>query len=190
MKEGISAHITELKRHADLGPKPKSVQPIHGEVSSAGGKSGENSVFKHVEELQRQASLKGEPAPFQPNPKERQASERLGKPPPQQQEEQKEKERLQELFASSLSEIVEDKSDERFSEKWLLRQQLSPYLDEFPFLAEDIPALTKLRDLLNTPLESNINYAFGVFDAWDSDAEQRRELQIRQILSEAKRRHS
>jgi hypothetical protein len=107
-----------------------------------------------------------------------------------EQADQNEKERLQKLFASSLSKVIEDKSDERFSEKWYLRRQLSPYLDEYPFLAEDIPTLTKLRDFLNTPQAPAINYALGVFDAWDPEAEQRRDLQIRQILSEAKRRHS
>jgi hypothetical protein len=123
--------------------------------------------------------------PSLPSPAERQAAERRGKPPPEEQEQQKEKERLQERLASSLSEIVEDKSDERFSEKWLLRQQLSPYLDEYPFLAEDIPTLTKLRDFLNTPQAPAINYAFGVFDAWNPDSDQQADLQIRQIISEA-----
>ena len=84
MKEGIAAHIAELKGHADLGPKPKSVQPIRGEVYRAGGKSGENPVFTHVGELKWQATLKGEPAPLQPVPQEREAAERLGKPPPEQ----------------------------------------------------------------------------------------------------------
>jgi hypothetical protein len=157
VKEGIAAHIAELKAHAELGPKPKSVQPIRGEIYSAGEQAGENPISKHVNELKRHASLKGEPAPLQPIPQEREADERLGKPPPEEQEEKKEKERLQELFASSLSEIVEDKSDERFSEKWYLRRQLSPYLDEYPFLAEDIPTLRKLRDFLNTPQAPAIN---------------------------------
>jgi hypothetical protein len=84
MKEGIGAHIAELKGHAELGPKPKSVQPMRGEVSSPGNKPGENPIFSHVNELQWQASLKGEPAPLQLNLKERRASERLGKPPPEQ----------------------------------------------------------------------------------------------------------
>jgi hypothetical protein len=88
VKEGITAHIAELKGHADLGPKPKSVQPIRGEVYSARGQTEENPVLdhvdeKHVNELKRHASLKGEPAPLQPIPAEQQAAERLGKPPPE-----------------------------------------------------------------------------------------------------------
>jgi hypothetical protein len=123
-------------------------------------------------------------------PAEQRARRQLSKPPPEEQAEQKEKERLQKLLASSLSEIVEDKSEERFSEKWYLSRKLSPYLDEYPFLAEDIPTLTELRDFLNTPQAPAINYALGVFDAWDPDIDQRIDRQIRQILSEAQRRHS
>jgi len=83
VKEGIAAHVAELKGHADLGPKPKSVLSISGEVYSAGGQTGEHPVFNHVNELQWQASLRGEPAPLQPTPAEQQAAERLGKPPPE-----------------------------------------------------------------------------------------------------------
>jgi hypothetical protein len=54
---------------------PVAKQP---ELSKPGEQTGENP------ELKWQASLTGEPAPFQPNPKERRASERLGKPPPQE----------------------------------------------------------------------------------------------------------
>jgi hypothetical protein len=79
----VRSHVTELKGQADLGAKPKSVQPIHGEVYRDNGQPRENPVLKHVNELQRQASLKGEPAPFQPIPEEQQATERLGKPPPE-----------------------------------------------------------------------------------------------------------
>jgi hypothetical protein len=82
MKEGIAAHVAELKGHTDRGPKPKSVQPIRGEVYTAGGQTGENPVFKHVDELKWQATLKGEPAPLQPIPEEQAAAERLAKPTP------------------------------------------------------------------------------------------------------------
>jgi hypothetical protein len=82
VKEGIATHIAELKAHTDLGPKPKSVQPLRGEVYRAGEQTGENPVRNHVNELQWQASLKGEPAPLQPVPEERKAAERLGTPPP------------------------------------------------------------------------------------------------------------
>jgi len=57
------------------------------ELNKPGEQSGENPVLKHVDELKWQASLTGEPAPFQPDPKERRASERLGKPPPQEVDE-------------------------------------------------------------------------------------------------------
>jgi hypothetical protein len=83
MKERIAAHVEELKGHTDLGTKPKSVQPIRGEVYRERGQTRENPVAKHVNELQWQASLKGEPAPLQPIPEEQQAAERLGKPPPE-----------------------------------------------------------------------------------------------------------
>jgi hypothetical protein len=79
----VRSHVTELGAQADLGEKPKSVQPIRGEVYSARGQTGENPVLKHVDELQWQATLKGEPAPFQPIPEEQEAVERLGKPPPE-----------------------------------------------------------------------------------------------------------
>jgi hypothetical protein len=82
MKEGIAAHVGELKGHADLGPKPKSVQPIRGEVYNVSGQTGENPVRKHVNELKWQASLKGEPAPLQPVPQEQQVAERQEMPPP------------------------------------------------------------------------------------------------------------
>ena len=55
MKEGIAAHIAELKGHAELGEKPKSVQPIRGEVSRAGRQTKENPIRKHVAELQQDA---------------------------------------------------------------------------------------------------------------------------------------
>jgi hypothetical protein len=82
MKEGIAAHVAELKGHTDLSAKPKSVQLIRGDVYRAGGQTGENPILKHVDELKWQTSLKREPAPLQPIPKEQQAAERLGKPPP------------------------------------------------------------------------------------------------------------
>jgi hypothetical protein len=81
VKEGIGAHVAELKGHADLGAKPKSVQPIRGEVYRAKEEVGENPVRKHVDELKWQSALKGEPAPLQPIPQELKADQRLGKPP-------------------------------------------------------------------------------------------------------------
>jgi hypothetical protein len=80
MKEGIAAHVGELKGHADLGPKPKSVQPIRGEVYNVSGQTGENPVRKHVNELKWQTTLRGEPAPLQLTPQELEAAERLGIP--------------------------------------------------------------------------------------------------------------
>ena len=154
------------------------------------------SKVRPVENQRREALPKGVSTPVAKQPELSKPGEQLAKQPAgaaletKDQEEQKQKERLQELFASSLSKVVEDKSDERFSEKWYLRHELSPYLDEFPSLAEDIPTLTKLRDFLNTPQPPAINYALGVLDAWDPEADQRRDHQIRQILSEAKRRQS
>jgi hypothetical protein len=82
VKEGIAAHFAELKGHANLGPKPKSVQHVSGEVYRAGGQTGEHPVSNHVNDLKWQATLKGEPAPLQPVPEERKAAERLGTPPP------------------------------------------------------------------------------------------------------------
>jgi hypothetical protein len=56
VKENIvRSHVTELRGHADLGAKPKSVQPIRREVTRAKEQPGENPVLKHVQELQRQA---------------------------------------------------------------------------------------------------------------------------------------
>lgn len=56
MKENlVRRHVTELGVQADLGTKPKSVQPIRKEVARAREKTGENPVFKHVQELRRQA---------------------------------------------------------------------------------------------------------------------------------------
>jgi hypothetical protein len=78
----VRSHVTELRGQADLGAKPKSVQPIRGEVSRAKEQTGENPVSKHVDELKRQKTLKGGPAPLQPIPQEQRAAERLGKPPP------------------------------------------------------------------------------------------------------------
>jgi hypothetical protein len=168
---------------APLWPEGLSkVRPVGKQKPEAQAKGVSSRVAKRPE-LSKPGEQPAKPSQF--NPVEQQAAERLGKPLPKGQEEQKEKERLQQLFASSLSKVVEDKSDERFSEKWYLRRQLSPYVDEYPFLAEDIPTLKQLRDVLNTPQASAINYAFGVFDVWDPEADQRRDRQIRQILSEA-----
>jgi hypothetical protein len=82
MKEGIAAHVAELKGHADLGTKPKSVQPTHGEVYRVTEQNGENPALKHADALQQQAILRGEQDPLQPNPAEQQSRERLSKPPP------------------------------------------------------------------------------------------------------------
>jgi hypothetical protein len=79
----VRSHVTELRGQADLGAKPKSVQPIRREVTRAREQTGENPVFEHVQELQWQASLKGESAPLQPIPEEQAAAERLAKPPPE-----------------------------------------------------------------------------------------------------------
>jgi N-methylhydantoinase B/oxoprolinase/acetone carboxylase alpha subunit len=51
----VRSHVTELRVQADLGAKPKSVQPIRREVSRVSEQTGENPVFKHVQELQRDA---------------------------------------------------------------------------------------------------------------------------------------
>jgi hypothetical protein len=75
--------VTELRGQVDLGEKPKALQPIRREVTSAKEQTGETPIFDHVQELQRQANLGNrEPQLFQPNPSEQQARERLGKPPP------------------------------------------------------------------------------------------------------------
>jgi hypothetical protein len=56
VKENLpKSHVTELRGQADLGAKPKSVQPIRREVSRVSKQTGENPVFKHVHELQRDA---------------------------------------------------------------------------------------------------------------------------------------
>jgi hypothetical protein len=55
VKEGIAAPVADLKAHAELGSKPKSVQPIRGEVYRAGGQTGEKPGFNHIQELQQQA---------------------------------------------------------------------------------------------------------------------------------------
>jgi hypothetical protein len=54
-ENSVRRHVTELGVQADLGAKPKSVQPISREAAGAKEQSGENPVLKHVQELQRQA---------------------------------------------------------------------------------------------------------------------------------------
>lgn len=107
-------------------------------------------------------------------------------------EKPKDQDRIREMFEASLSRVVEDTSDARYSEKWYLRRKLSPYLCEYPFLAEDIQTLTQLRaDLFLKPgnsEEKRLGYAAGVFDAGPSWTELKREQdgRIRSILEEAK----
>ena len=56
MKENfVRSHVTELRGQADLGAKPKTVQPIRREVTIAREQTGENPVFNHVQDLQQQA---------------------------------------------------------------------------------------------------------------------------------------
>ena len=56
MKENVvRSHVTELRGQADLGAKPKSVQPIRGEVTRASEQTGENPIEKHVQKLRKQA---------------------------------------------------------------------------------------------------------------------------------------
>jgi hypothetical protein len=54
-ENSVSRHVTELGVQADLGAKPKSAQPIRGEVYRASGQIRENPVLKHVQELQQHA---------------------------------------------------------------------------------------------------------------------------------------
>jgi hypothetical protein len=141
VKEGIAAHVGDLKRHADLGPKPKSVQPIRGEVYRASEKSGENPVRSHVSELQRQASLKGEHAPLQPIPEERKAAERLGTAPPDGENLQRFRLRRSEKNPDQW--VLEDPAHE-IIEGLHLRLEATPEILEMP--PGDVQALfTELR---------------------------------------------
>jgi hypothetical protein len=131
VKEGIGAHVAELKGHADLGAKPKSVQPIRGDVYRAKEEPGENPVRKHVDELKWQTTLKGEPAPLQLTPQELEADQRLAKPPPD---------------GESPHRFHFRRSDKDPSQ-WILEKDI----DGFPMTMGWDPVLTKIppEDLIN-----------------------------------------
>ena len=89
-----------------------------------------------------------------------------------------------------LTEIFSDGEVERFSEAWSLRRIISPYLDEYPFLAGDIATVQQIRDKISHPLIPPQNmYATGTFDIFTSWAVEERDRQIRTILNQAKIRH-
>ena len=89
--------------------------------------------------------------------------------------------------AADLSDLFDAVEPEVFSEAWFLREVLSPYLDEYPFLREDLVVLARPRDTLNTPLDIPKEfYATGIYSAGDAWAEAERDRQIREILEKAK----
>ena len=90
---------------------------------------------------------------------------------------------LNERFERTLSEVFPDDTGERFSDKWFLRQSLSPYLDEYLILAHDPVTIRELQALLETPLEFPKGiFAGGVFGAECLWADGIRDQQIRSVL--------
>jgi len=155
---------------------------MRGEVP---GKPSETEVFSQPEigESKRgQVEYRG---PLK-NPTKLPMEEAVRPPPaiPRPLREPSEESELHNLF-------VAEECAEPFSEREFLRTELSPYLDEYPFLHEDIETLKQLRDTLRSPLPTPERFLVtGSYDAGYEWIEQERDRQIRAILDRAKVRRS